>query len=659
MLSRPQPTTQRPPPPSRNTSASSSTHRSLHRPNHPSKLSNVNLPTFHGSSEDESTLTRAEEEHVSGSEDRFIIDLDDSSTDMDVSLGAEDPRLEQQWANTPSKHTLLSVSLPLPDRPVSLRDQDRHRLDVHHTSNRGQSESSLKARGTQPPLAATALTHGKAADFFPWTGAQAEDVVNEHVIKSGFSDKPSGSSQSESHTARPSLWPNLKNKAGLPLLSALFVQVLEKRQNLGRCTAPSTFKPPPRVTLTDTKREAWLRDLANPEVPLRRLSRTIPHGIRGKTLLDQSIGKDIPIPRAVWLAKCVGANEIRAFRRKGISGSAALGGELKWVREWTVFVEQFLEGTIASCGQEGWKGKMDYAIRLATNFFSESLLDTEHYLSWLLASVETAAAQTLPVWIVLVQIYWKHLVAQHRFGRRLANAILAHLHTLASPSNTSVESSLVTRLQQLIVVLATSSKGCLIALSDWGRVSSVFARMLCAESYKHQAPSLREVVARNNRVFNISASKTVADKTPKLEIISLLDSIQLHFSPKLVAERCMELEADLATTFSIILEWASSRYREGLARVYVAAELARYWKQDLFDIEAAVFRFFSVSVPPPNIDRMLLCRIVAELVRSGHFSFGRYLQWLISMGGPSDSGVRHLSALLLPSVADNLIVKVR
>lgn len=145
------------------------------------------------------------------------------------------------------------------------------------------------------------------------------------------------------------------------MLSSVFAAALEKRQNRSTVTAPSTFKPPPRVTLTDNKREAWLRDLANPSVPLRRLSRTIPHGIRGKVLLDQCLNKWIPAGRAVWLAKCVGANEIRAFKRKGTSGTVALGLEVKWVRDWTTNVQQFIEGVVSACGKVDWKTKVTYA----------------------------------------------------------------------------------------------------------------------------------------------------------------------------------------------------------------------------------------------------------------------------------------------------------
>lgn len=209
------------------------------------------------------------------------------------------------------------------------------------------------------PDSAHSVGGEEAADFSPWKGNHAEDVLSESSTKNGFYDKIQ-ISQTESSTGRSSVWSSLRHKSGLQVLSSLFVSVLDQRQVHGTVTAGCTFKPPPRVTLTDSKREAWLQDLANPNIPLRRLSRTIPHGVRGRALLEQSLAKNIPTARSLWLAKCVGANEIRAFKRKGASGAFAVGGEMKWIRDWTANVEQFLDAIVASCGSSEWKDNMAY-----------------------------------------------------------------------------------------------------------------------------------------------------------------------------------------------------------------------------------------------------------------------------------------------------------
>jgi mediator of RNA polymerase II transcription subunit 12 len=216
----------------------------------------------------------------------------------------------------------------------------------------------------ETPEIAPSLTREKVADYSPWSrlGNHPEDRLSDLNVKAGNFDRvpgPNTNSDIQSHASK--LSSQLKNHSSLQFLSSVFAAALEKRQINEKISSTSTFKPPPRVTLTDNKREAWLRDLANSSVPLRRLSRTIPHGIRGKVLLDQCLGKGVPIGRAVWLAKCVGANEIRAFKRKGTSGSLSQGLETKWVREWTLSVQQFTAGVISACGKPDWRNKMTYA----------------------------------------------------------------------------------------------------------------------------------------------------------------------------------------------------------------------------------------------------------------------------------------------------------
>lgn len=216
----------------------------------------------------------------------------------------------------------------------------------------GKTESPPKTDSKNPPK----LTH---ADFFPWTGNHPEDKFSDHVIRHGYYDK-GPMAQTESSSAKTSIYPTLKHKSGLTSLSNVFMSILQHRKQIGLVTAPSTFKPPPRVTLTDTKREIWLKELANPDTTLRKLSRTIPHGIRGKLLLEQCMNKKVPQERAIWLARCVGANEIRASKRKGVNGTF-IAGEVAWVREWTLNLERFLESVLFQFGEKEWKERVAYA----------------------------------------------------------------------------------------------------------------------------------------------------------------------------------------------------------------------------------------------------------------------------------------------------------
>ncbi|EHA20051.1 hypothetical protein ASPNIDRAFT_209098 [Aspergillus niger ATCC 1015] len=318
---------------------------------------------------------------------------------------------------------------PLPLVPWKHTPQEASRSNSAKANVASTKEVQTTPYRIVVPPVAPKLKGERVADFSPWTGNHPEDTLNDHTAKQGHYDRTQVS-QNESNTARPSLYAQLKHRSGLQMLSSVFAAALEKRQSHSTIATPSSFKPPPRVTLTDNKREAWLRDLANPSVPLRRLSRTIPHGIRGKVLLDQCLGKGIPVPRAIWLARCVGANEIRAFKRKGTSGTLALGLETKWVRDWTSTVQQFLESVIGTCGSSDWKTKMTYAVSLTSRLFFERLLDHDQYLSWFLASLEAAPLNTVPVWLLMLGIYWNNIM---RYRKHKATLVAKLLEWAATP----------------------------------------------------------------------------------------------------------------------------------------------------------------------------------------------------------------------------------
>nr|EAQ71197.1 hypothetical protein MGCH7_ch7g604 [Pyricularia oryzae 70-15] len=233
------------------------------------------------------------------------------------------------------------------------RTPDPHAPGV---ATRGTSTSSRAGSSTT-----SGAQVGHCADFFPWVGDHPEDHFSHKIITEGHYERQPG--QHETSSARNYVFQALKQNRGLQGLSLVYSEVMRHRRDIGQVVAPPSFKPPPRVTLTDTKREVWLRDLANPAITLRRLSRTIPHGIRGRVLLDQCLNKKVPAERAVWLAKCVGANEIRAVKRKGANGALVMGGEAKWIRDWTICVEQFVETSVLLVASSDWsKWRADYAL---------------------------------------------------------------------------------------------------------------------------------------------------------------------------------------------------------------------------------------------------------------------------------------------------------
>ncbi|KAL5358219.1 mediator of RNA polymerase II transcription subunit 12 [Aspergillus floccosus] len=507
-------------------------------------------------------------------------------------------------------------------------------------STKSRDASPAKKVQTTPyhiecPSVAPVLKGPKVADFSPWTGNHPEDVLNEQTAKQGHYDRTQVS-QNESNTARPSLYAQLKHRSGLQMLSSVFAAALEKRQSHSLVNAPSTFKPPPRVTLTDNKREAWLRDLANPSVPLRRLSRTIPHGIRGKALLDQCLSKSIPVNRAVWLAKCVGANEIRAFKRKGTSGAVVIGLEAKWVREWTAHVQQFLEGLVAACGTADWKMKMTYAVGLTARLFFERLLDDEQYLGWFLSSLEAAPLNTVPVWLLMLGIYWDSIMRYRKRGRRLAEALLEKLRQITNPEHATTLRPLIDRLSLHIRTLVVEHTSSVILPNSWAKYKDLVLSCLNMKDNTHRA-IFQNVAERNARVQLSKDRQGSGQRSPQQRIIHLFDAVCSTHDVASAAAACLRTIDDKSLLVTKLLEWTATPFRCGLCRVYTAVRLLRKWKMSGVDIDTYILSFLTGSGNRSSLTMDNIYHVISELVRSQTFSVGRYLQWLMAKGVSSSN----------------------
>ncbi|KAL8699836.1 MAG: hypothetical protein Q9224_001240 [Gallowayella concinna] len=466
-----------------------------------------------------------------------------------------------------------------------------------------------------------------AADFSPWRAIHTEDVLAESTIKQGFYDKVQVS-QNESSTAKPTAWNSLKHKSGLHVLSSLFVSVLDQRQGHGTVTAGCTFKPPPRVTLTDSKREAWLRDLANPTIPLRRLSRTIPHGIRGRALLDHSLAKKIPTARSLWLAKCVGANEIRAFKRKGASGAFAVGGETKWIKDWTANVEQFLDALVNTCGSDEWKENMTYGLRLATHLFAESLLDRDHYFDWLLNAISQSDLDKVLVYLLVVRSHLVELGHSRRCGRRLAESLLEQLHRIEQNASPDLFIPTKTEIVDLIKILIVASPASFLLPRRWSTYQPMLQSVLGAS----QPALFGNLCKRNMRLQALAGLSGESEVTTSQALIQIFDSMAPGVDLAKVALKTWVIAPDAQLLVRNCLYWSTSIYREGCARIYTAARLLRGWSGMGIGIEAPILNFLAVDSKVAELEKASLYRVIAELIRSKHFSVGNYLNWVIANG---------------------------
>ena len=491
-----------------------------------------------------------------------------------------------------------------------------------------------KPGASHPDLSTKAqrlLSDVEPADFFPWTGHSPEDTLNELTTRNGFYDKLPAS-QNESLTARPSILSSLKNKSGLQILSSVFASALDQRQIHGNIKIGSTFKPPPRVTLTDTKKESWLRDLANPAIPLRRLSRTIPHGIRGKILLDHCLNKVIPISRAIWLVKCVGANEIRACKRKGTSGVFAVGGEAKWIQDWTSAVEQHLETIIDSCGSDQWESKLKYSLRLISNIYDEGLLDHDQYLRWLIRHLATCDLDSIPIWLLIVNAHKPDLLRCRQYGMHLVEALLPQIKTALQPAHVAIYDFVFQELANECKALLISNPDCFLIPQTWKAYKEIVQNSVVGKDSFLQT-RFREICMRNQRLDDrAAAQETKTYSSAEQTVVAALDSLASHQDYPNVSRACRRAGLTPQLLVDVCIEWASSTYRYGSFRVYAVVRLLRMWSRRFLDLQGSVCNFLARSENLSDIDKTQIYKLCAELVSSKHLSVGKYLQWLMASG---------------------------
>ena len=467
------------------------------------------------------------------------------------------------------------------------------------------------------------------ADFFPWNGNHPEDTLSEQSAKSGYYDKIQLLSN-EVNVGRSLVWSCLKHRSGVQILSSLLSSSLDYQLQRGKVTAKCTFKPPPRVTLTDTKREVWLRDLANPLIPLRRLSRTIPHGVRGSILLDHCLVKRVPTWRAVWLMKCVGANEIRAFRRKGTSAVFASGGETKWIRDWTSDVEQFIQSLIGQCGSQDWKFKMTYTMVLTQHIYSEHLIDKEHFLDWILTSLHESKRDDLPIWLLLSHTYWDELTRYRYRGRRLAETILEHLHQTVHQQHQAYDLPTGQQLRALLKALALTQPDCFLLPNCWIKYQSLFESSIDL----HDTTFLHcyEQILKSNRRCLRGLEDSTTRRTQRQTLIAALDSSANALAMGLLSRLCLDTVQDNNLLISTLIEWSTTPYRFGQTRIYIAIDLLRQWDRDGIEVEGVILELLDHVRDMSLTQQYNLHKIVAELVRSSHFSVAKYLQRLVLRG---------------------------
>ncbi|WFD18643.1 RNA polymerase II mediator complex subunit [Malassezia caprae] len=435
---------------------------------------------------------------------------------------------------------------------------------------------------------------------------------------------------SETASMQAHILDRVAGPAALQLLGDLFQCVRDKRRN-GASLADAPTPLPPRVTLNDAKRSEYVRQLADPHVPLYQLAERIPHGFRGVRLLDMLLHgalpgtpptRSVPLSRALWLIRMIGALELDG-PQKDVH---------KYTSDWTVRVLHWLSQLVASLREPTtWAAQWGYATALVDRMVQESLIEPYMLYRWIV----TQLAQT-HAGVRACFLQWAVLHSPAILGHAaLGTALLAALGELAA------EASWLGQQAGLHFAACVQAA----PLLSTALPPSVLAAQGAPERLQRQAQLLQVALSPL-----LSGSCDTGDAVA----VSLLD--RAASTTTLFADYFLPRHASAAVAqhrLFLLFYWACTEARQGHHRIFVAAALVqlldecqaqrltlpdgRYlpcpWTP--FSLGDAMLQWIDSldeSGPDHHLHVAMAARLLGVLAQKELFSYAALLQRLMARG---------------------------
>lgn len=149
----------------------------------------------------------------------------------------------------------------------------------------------------------------------------------------------------------------------------------------------------------------------------------------------------------------------------------------------------------------------------------------------------------------------------------------------------------------------------------------------------HFRAILASIDRRNGQ---LAATEIKGAPSSRQRLIDCLDATLTTLYSSRLINQCWQIEEDKSILLRTILEWSTSVYRPGMAKIYIAARMLRYWSRFGADVTEAILTFLDSHVCERGRNKAALYHLISELARSKHFSTPIFLQWIIARGGLND-----------------------
>ncbi|BEI81318.1 hypothetical protein CcaverHIS002_0204780 [Cutaneotrichosporon cavernicola] len=576
-----------------------------------------------------------------------------------------------------------------------------------------------------PPPAWRTVLNSRAdlgyPDFYPSRPgfSQPEDEMTDAFVKSGFSLKPAVNVTAESFSMHGPVYQQLQT-GGLERLMELGREIIAQRNATMPSFQERAFRIPVRVTYNDTKRSQFIADLANPAIPLTRLMRNpVPHGFKGVELLEtmfhppqpgmrpgavsaagKPLPEPIPIDRALWFIRVLGANEISAHRGRAQPASSMqvpspaavtpsstatsapaplpLNSNDWYTAEFTTAFTAWLRMQLAQLvlptkpksgagvlpppktptgvlGDEKsrarWLAKWQYTNNLLKQLYRKRLVSPRQLVGWLSDFLGQANLAQIGFVAKLIHENLVDVAENPSISRHCVRSACVKIKEIrASPAKDTM-TKVDEQLTAIVRVLYQSDPEVMLSPTTWVRFS-----LLVGTIVDSTTPVWTDLERRNTALMfmPIVVDPGPSPRRQQMAEIHMLDSIcaetdmsalcKAYFSGPCAPTSPKIDVAKLEEKVFILVNWAMGLYQMGVHRPYAVYTILKKWQQwqeeirpnDHFDFFPILYQWLDTSIPARKAENVLPIGIsFGELTRQGLFSYGRYLNRLISHGHSS------------------------
>ena len=277
---------------------------------------------------------------------------------------------------------------------------------------------------------------------------------------------------------------------------------------------------------------------------------------------------------------------------------------------------------------------IEHRVALTTQLFHEHLISKLVFLEWLVAQLKTVHLGQLPFVQHFAESQLGAYTACEPICRSLLEACFLRLAELRDSAVSASElSQALERTCQLIFLDAPDA---FVFPRLWLNYRPLLQTILRAPDMRPSEARFIDIERRTNALLLLSQPKaSTSQLLNKVEAIKLLDAIAHPCDMDTIKDAMTSLKGPVTDKAELLLNWATTRERQGSHRRYAAASLLAHFRSvgllTVPEVNNIILGWLDTA-DSSDTPRDVVVVLLAELHKAGLFNVGKYLERLLAQG---------------------------